>query len=225
MTENKSSLINFKLFILLFLALILIFSVDSIYATGDTIYVNDTGGNDDNDGSDWNTAKKTIKNATGSVNVNGIINIANGQYNGTNNTQITIDKNMTINGESQTGTIINGTGTNWIFHVNPGITFKLNNLTITNANRDYGAGIYNSGNFTVSGSTISGNTALEGGGGIYNYVCYVTVSGSTISGNTANAGGGIYNYDGILTVSGSSICGNTANAGGGIYNYDGILTV
>ncbi|MDZ4172829.1 MAG: chitobiase/beta-hexosaminidase C-terminal domain-containing protein, partial [Methanobacteriaceae archaeon] len=253
--ENKSSLMKFKLFILLFLALILIFSVDSVSAAGNTIYVNDTGGNDDNDGSDWNTAKKTIKNATGSVNVNGIVNIANGQYNGTSNTQITIDKNMTINGESQTGTIINGTGTNWIFHVNPGITFKLNNLTITNANRDYGAGIYNSGNFTVSGSTISGNTASSGGG-IYNYGGIVVVSGSTISGNTATyngggiyncfdtdwgnvtvsgstisgntaleGGGGIYNYVCYVTVSGSTISGNTANAGGGIYNYDGILTV
>ncbi len=46
--------------------------------------------------------KYSIKNATGTVNNNGQINIANGQYTGIDNTQITINKNMTINGESQT---------------------------------------------------------------------------------------------------------------------------
>ena len=102
-------------------------------APGDTIYVNDTGGNDDFDGSSWENAKKTIKNATGSVNENGVVNIANGQYSGTGNTQITINRNMVISGQSQTGTIINGTGTNWIFNITSGVNVTLLDLTLTNA--------------------------------------------------------------------------------------------
>jgi len=218
---------KFKLFILLFLALILIFSVDSISAAGDTIYVNDTGGNDDNDGSDWNTAKKTIKNATGSVNVNGIVNIANGQYNGTNNTQITIDKNMTINGESQTGTIINGTGTNWIFNINPGINLTLNNLAITNAS----GGILNQGNLSVINCSFTNNFAEYSGGAIINYYGNLSVTDCSFLGNTANDdGGAIHNYYGSLSVSDSSFTGNDASRndasrGGAIYSQSGSVFV
>ncbi len=121
-------------------------------ALGDTIYVNgnSTLGNDD-----WNGESATyqsgiigpkysIKNATGTVNTNGQIYIAHEQYKGINNTRITIDRNMTINGESQTDTIINGTGTNWIFNMNSGIYFTINNITLTNATTtNNGGAIYN----------------------------------------------------------------------------------
>jgi hypothetical protein len=212
--------------LLLTLALVFTVSIDDVSAaSGDTIYVNDTSGNDDNDGSDWTTAKKTIKNATGSVNVNGIVNIANGQYNGTSNTRITIDKNMTINGESQTGTIINGTGTNWIFYVNPGINLTLNNLTITNATRESGGAIYNYGNVSVTNSILTSNTATNYGGAIYNYG-NVSVTDTSFTGNTASLGGAINNRFGSVSVSGSAISGNTAYyMGGGIYNYANTVTV
>ena len=39
---------------------------------------------------------------------------------------------------------------------------------------------------TVISSTISGNTADRGGGGIHAYDAGVTVTNSTISGNTVN---------------------------------------
>jgi uncharacterized repeat protein (TIGR01451 family) len=210
----------------LLLTLVLVFAVGIDYvsaAPGDTIYVNDTGGNDDNDGSDWSTAKKTIKNATGSVNVNGIVNIANGQYSGTSNTGITIDKNMTINGESQTGTVINGTGINWIFHVNKGINFTLRNLTITNATRDYGGAIDNDGNLSVTGCSFTGNTAQYYGGAIYHESGILSVIDCSFTGNTANRGGAIINY-GSASVIDCSFTGNTANHGGAISNGD-ILSV
>ena len=210
----------------LLLTLVLVFAVGIDYvsaAPGDTIYVNDTGGDDDNDGSDWSTAKKTIKNATGSVNVNGIVNIANGQYSGTSNTGITIDKNMTINGESQTGTVINGTGINWIFHVNQGINFTLRNLTITNATRDYGGAVYNDGNLSVTGCSFTGNTAQYYGGAIYHESGILSVIDCSFTGNTANRGGAIINY-GSASVTDSSFTGNTANHGGAISNGD-ILSV
>ena len=207
----------------LLLTLVLFFAVgigDVSAAPGDAIYVNDTGGNDDNDGSTWETAKKTIKNATNNVNPNGIINIANGQYNGTSNTEITIDKNMTINGESQTGTIINGTGNNWIFHVNPGINLTLNNLTITNATGSDGAVIYNNdGSIYLTDCSFTSNTATFAGGGvIYNNVGSVYVTDCSFIGNTATSyGGAIYNY-GNVYVSDSSFTSNNAIMGGVIHN-------
>ena len=73
---------------------------------GDTIYVNSSGGNDSFDGLSWSSAKQSISSATGTVNTNGTINIANGQYSGAKNTGITINNNMTIQGQSETGTII-----------------------------------------------------------------------------------------------------------------------
>jgi hypothetical protein len=90
-----------------------------------------------------------------------------------------------------------------------------------------GGGLYNGGTLTVTGSTLSANTATNSGGGIYNSGT-LTVSDSTLSGNAANGnGGGIYNYfSGTLAVSDSIMSGNSARgAGGGIYNFVGTLTV
>ena len=215
------------------LAVIFAYGVGNVSAApGDTIYVNGSSGNDD-----WNGESPTyqsgiigpkysIKNATGTVNTNGQINIANGQYQGIDNTQITIDKNMTINGESQQNTIINGTGTNWIFNINTGIYVTINNLTLTNATTYYGGAIYNGGTLTVTDSNFTSNTATYGGA-IYNGGT-LTVTDSTFTSNTANYGNGgaIYN-GGTLTVTDSNLTSNTATYGNGgaIDNSGGTLTV
>ena len=91
----------------------------------------------------------------------------------------------------------------------------------------YGGGIWyypNGATVAVSGSTLSGNVATNGGG-IYNEGTLTVVAG-TLSGNTAGFnGGGIYSQGGALTISGSTLSGNVAsNGGGGILNI-GILTV
>ncbi len=79
---------------------------------------------------------------------------------------------------------------------------------------------------TVSGGTISGNTA-ENGGAIYNSSAHVTVSGGTISGNTALGNGGaiyavyVWNEMAGTVISGGTISGNTASGNGGaICAYD-----
>jgi hypothetical protein len=72
-----------------------------------------------------------------------------------------------------------------------------------------------SGGTSVSGNTATGGDQGSGfGGGIYNDVsANLTVSNCTLSGNSAgNSGGGIYNA-GKLTVSGSAFSGNTAAGG------------
>jgi CSLREA domain-containing protein len=98
-----------------------------------------------------------------------------------------------------------------------GSTLELTNSTVRD---NFGGGINNGGTLTVNGSTISGNSADEWGGGIYNSVGgTLTVTNSTISGNTVNLyGGGIVNFD-TLTVESSTITDNSAGQeGGGIWN-------
>ncbi len=93
-------------------------------------------------------------------------------------------------------------------------------LTIANGDVSggfqFGGGILNEGNLTLSGVTISGNAAF-GGGGIANPSASLTVSNSTISGNRAFGGGGGGISGGTVTLRNSTVSGNNAkngNAGG-----------
>ena len=84
---------------------------------------------------------------------------------------------------------------------------------------------------TLSGSTLSGNSATDDAGGIFNNISgTVTISGSTLSGDSAYWGAGaIYNCDsGTVSIGTSTLSGNAAahDAGGAIYNYDtGTVTI
>ncbi|NBY00540.1 MAG: hypothetical protein EBQ87_00935, partial [Planctomycetes bacterium] len=88
-----------------------------------------------------------------------------------------------------------------------------------------GGGILNLGTTVISNTTISLNTGIDNyssGGGIYNLSGNLTISGSAIFGNTAGNGGGIYNLS-ILDIYSSTVSNNTAirtdgGGGGGIYN-------
>ncbi len=83
-----------------------------------------------------------------------------------------------------------------------------------------GGAVFGYGKLTVTGSTITGNTAAGGtGGGIaMDGKSELTLTNSTVSGNAgATSGGGIWaagKYG--LAISGSSISGNTSVRGGGI---------
>jgi hypothetical protein len=71
---------------------------------------------------------------------------------------------------------------------------------------------------TVNDCTISGNSAISGGGVYIGASDDATLTNSTISGNTAAHGGGVYlNQAAKMTCVDSTISGNTAVAGGGIF--------
>ena len=86
-----------------------------------------------------------------------------------------------------------------------------------------GGGIYSSGSPTITGNTISNNSANYGGGGIRSDYGSPTITGNTISNNSADNGGGIYS-DGSATITGNTITDNSARGGGGIYS-DGSPTI
>lgn len=103
-------------------------------------------------------------------------------------------------------------------------TVTLSGCTVSNnsAGRD-GGGIYSNGTLTLTACTISGNGSSRYGGGAIAYHT-ATVSNCTFSGNSALYGGGIDN-EGTLIVRSSTFSGNTANSfGGDIINF-GPLTL
>jgi len=118
-----------------------------------------------------------------------------------------------------------------------------NNLAAT-----FGGGIANTGGsvgdtIEVISSTISGNSAIDGGfgGGIANTgsaAGAVRVVDSTLSGNSAGAGGAIYNVNaagggaktGTVTIVDSTVYSNTASGsgiagGGAIYNAGSLAVI
>lgn len=149
--------------------------------------------------------------------------------------QLTIDKNMTINHTGRNVTLSGDTNNNGIsdagdvrvLFVNPGVTVNLNQLTITKGlawSTDFGGGLYNSSgsNTTLTNSTLSSNRGFFGGA-IYNEGT-LTVTNSTISGNNAQNGGGIANY-GTTTLRNSTLYGNSALSGGAVLNSTGALNL
>ena len=137
-------------------------------------------------------------------------------------TNITVDRNLTIQGQGAASTAIDGGGNGPIFTVNGGVTATIWDMTIRNGSGFLGGGIFNGGTVTLSNSTLSGNSASFYGGGIFNVFGTATISNSTLSGNSASFfGGGILN-EGAATISNSSLSGNSASSiGGGIANFVG----
>ncbi|BDI19224.1 hypothetical protein ANSO36C_50260 [Nostoc cf. commune SO-36] len=107
---------------------------------------------------------------------------------------------------------------------------KLTNSAISNNTSIYGAGIYNGGDeipfnygtAALTNSTVSGNQALEDGGGIYN-LTRVSLINSTITNNTGDSngdgvgnGGGVFSSESDIYNAPLAVVGNTIIAG----NFD-----
>ncbi len=149
--------------------------------------------------------------------------------------QLMIDKNLIIDGTGHAVTV-SGNHLTRVFNVTAGhVTFDT--LTITDGHAQTldcffpslqcggGIMIQNMDSVvTVTHSTLSGNSAHDIGGGIFNSRGLLTVKDSTLSGNSATYGGGIAN-DWTLVVQNSTFASNLALEGGGVYNSYGPLTM
>jgi hypothetical protein len=147
--------------------------------------------------------------------------------------QLVIDKNLTIQGPGASLLSIGGNNASRVFSINSTAEVTLDGVMITGGNDGLGGGIINEGTLTLKNSTVSGNSAVYMGGGIFNNSGRLTLNNSTVTGNVATAhggddagGGGIYNSYGALTITNSIISGNSAPQanGGGIFN-EGTLSV
>ena len=88
-----------------------------------------------------------------------------------------------------------------------------------NSSEKDGGGIYNEGTLTISDGEISDNTAKSSGGAVSIKSGTVTVTGGTMTGNTATTyhGGAIYLKGAVLNLYGGTVTGNkAAMEGGGI---------
>jgi len=167
---------------------------------------------------------QTISQGVGSVDENGTVYIANGNYAGTDNNEIVINKNMTITGQSQTGTIINGSNTSCIFRISENVTVTLKNLTFVNGRATgilpvTGGAISNNGTLTVVNCNFTDNYAYNYGGAIHNSQSgTLTVNNSIFTSNYAGNGGAISNWGTLILDNSTFNINNVINFGGAIYN-------
>jgi hypothetical protein len=90
---------------------------------------------------------------------------------------------------------------------------------------------YYSSTLTLNNSTVTGNTAFQGGGVLNSNSSTATLNNSTLSGNSAGyRGGGVFNSfyvsSSTLILNDSTITGNTAGtSGGGVFNLFSTVTL
>jgi CSLREA domain-containing protein len=168
--------------------------------------------------------------ATITFSVTGTITLAQGH--------LAILKNLTISGPGADQLAVDGNLSSREFFVSyaPGTSaqaadVKVSGLTMRNgfdALDPVGGGIKHSGGtLTLTGVTISGNSASLGGG-IYNDFNggVLMITGSTIAGNRATVGGGILiQGGGASRITNSTISGDSAEAGGAGIETGGFLTL
>ena len=135
--------------------------------------------------------------------------------------------NLTIIGAGVDQTIVDAAALDRVFHILPGATLTLSQLTVRRGRADVGGAILNAGVLHVSDCTITESTATQSGGGLYN-LGTLTMTATTVSENSASAGdgGGLVNaLSGTATISTSTFAGNAAaGAGGGVF-HAGALTL
>lgn len=99
--------------------------------------------------------------------------------------------------------------------------------TISGNSAAYGGGFYHSGiafePLTVANSTISGNSAIYGGG-LVNSGNAELVNVTITQNSAVESGGGVWNIDDILTVGSSLISGNSAPVGAEISAEGGLVS-
>ncbi len=198
-----------------------------------TRYVDGENGSDVNDGSE-SSPYQTLEKALSVVDAGDTIQIAGGTY--TYDTEYSIEKNLTIQGDTENPVIIQadattGTANHRVMNISANLTVTLKNLTIRNGKETKGGGIYvdSGSSLTMTNCTVSKNITTTGsGGGIYlKDKNSLTLTNCTISGNATTAttsyGGGIYACDSsapgtTITVTNCTISGNSAKKrGGGIF--------
>ena len=92
----------------------------------------------------------------------------------------------------------------------------ISRTTFTGNMSGYGGAVWNAAHMTIRDSTISGNAALNSGGGLEAAgALETTLINVTISDNAARDGGGLYHSSGTLNLVNTLIAGNHLHPSGG----------
>lgn len=130
--------------------------------------------------------------------------------------EIALNRDIVLNGPGANLLTIDANDAGRVFNITGG-NVGLSGMTITGGNAANGGGIANlGGTLTLTNSVVTGNVASDLGGGIYS-TSALTIVGTTVSNNTANSivgetSGGIHS-NGPLTVINSTVSGNSAPNG------------
>ncbi len=117
------------------------------------------------------------------------------------------------------GIIVDGNNQVRPFRINKGVTAKITNITIANGTEEYGGGILNLGQLSVTGVTMQGNHATKSGGAISNRGTLLFIINSTLIGNSAEENGGaLFNLSGASFITNATFTKNRSEEGGAIYN-------
>ncbi len=159
------------------------------------VFVNDIYGDDFYNGDSWGSSLKSLKKAVNLVIDGGYVYIASSVYNGVNNTNILIDKDLNIIGvnDNEVCVVFDGENKFSIFKI-LNADVKINNITFINGNSANGGAIYSdNSNLTIKDSNFLNNTATNYGGVIaINGGGYFNLSNIKFSNNHATYGAGIY---------------------------------
>ena len=193
-----------------------------------TIYVDQTRGNDAYPGT-FDNPKRSIKSAINAVKEDGNIKVASGQYSGTDNTNLIINKTIKITGKDNSSTTINGNN-NQICSITGNKTVSITGFTFINGKSDQGGAINNLGSLNISSCVFKNNVGSMGGA-IYNKNNNLHITNCYFTNNHANQGNGlggaIYTRQGVCTVTETVFDSNSAagDAGAINNNYNGSLTI
>ena len=172
-------------------------------------YISPDGSDASGDGSQKNPYN-SLKTAIAHSSNDSTIYLNEGKYIGENNRDITLDKSVTLIGESKENTIIDCESSGRLFTMDSNSRLTLINLTLTNGNlTDNGGLIHNEGGqITIKNCILSNSRGFENAGAIYNNYGILTIEDSCITNNSASVYGGAIYTIGVTNIKNSNFTGN-----------------
>ena len=138
---------------------------------------------------------------------------------GTFSENITINRNLTLEGVGSSSTILDGGDNGTVVRIREGLSVAIRNIRIANGNANRGGGIYIEADAEVSTQFIvfDSNSATSEGGQVY-AEGGVTLFGATLQNGTAPNGAGIFANNGAVFLDEFYLDNNDASTnGGGIF--------
>lgn len=178
-----------------------------------TVYHVAVSGSDQNDCLTPSSACRFIQTAINKTESGDTVRIGPGTF----SENLTIDRDLVIEGATSAPTIVDGLHLRSAVAVGSGVVTALDRLIISNGEAGQGGGVFNGGGtvFVLSGE-ISGNRATADGGAIHNRGGAVVVEDSTIAENTAGSDAVVSQplsevQPGSVGFRSSTLSGNIAN--------------
>lgn len=219
---------KYKLIVMLLVIISIIATINCVSAIDDVdahiaspdsseAYISPNGDDDSGDGSQRNPYN-SLKYAINHVSNDSTIYLNEGKYVGENNRNISLNKTVTLIGESKENTIVDCESFGRLFAMDSNSKLTLINLTLKNGNpNDNGGLIYNEGGqITIKNCVLSNSQGYENGGAIYNNFGILNIEDTSFINNSAYKYGGAIYTIGQTTIKNSNFTQNTVTSEEGV---------